>query len=218
MFYCVFLDTAEQLKRHFFQIEVDENDDDDIKEKNKMRERIESSFQNITVIPFKNYKDENTRKDFKDQVEKLKEEITKEVSKPHSVLPLTPQNINNSMKDIMEKVKNYNCLDVESLVETMQQKIIDKAYEDFQENFLKKSEEEISKTTRAKLEETLRKIRNDLVRKFNEETKKMYLKLDYRDKVKEKIEKFYQEQLSIKIMKIEGTYICDGLNVMIRVI
>ena len=216
MFYCIFLGTAEDLKEYFFKIEVEENDDDNIKKKNKMREKIESSFQNITVIPFTNYKDENMRKDFEDQVEKLNEEITNEVSKPH-FLPLTPQNINDSMKNIMEKVKNNNCLDVESLVETMQQKIIDKAYEDFQENFLKKYNE-ITNTESAKLKETLQKIKNDLVCKFNKKTKKMYLKLDYRDKVKEKIDEFFQEKLSVKMKKIEGTYICDGLNVMIRVI
>ena len=169
MFYCIFLGTAEDLKEYFFKIEVEENDDDNIKKKNKMREKIESSFQNITVIPFTNYKDENMRKDFEDQVEKLNEEITNEVSKPH-FLPLTPQNINDSMKNIMEKVKNNNCLDVESLVETMQQKIIDKAYEDFQENFLKKYNE-ITNTESAKLKETLQKIKNDLVCKFNKKTK-----------------------------------------------
>ena len=195
----------------------DDDDDDYIKNKNKMREKIESSFQSITVIPFTNYKDENMRKDFEDQVEKLNEIITKEVSKPHSFLPLTPQNINDSMKDIMEKVQNNNCLDVDSIVETMQQKIIDKAYEDFQENFLKKYNE-ITNTESAKLTETLQKIKNDLVRKFNKKTKKMYLKLDYRDKVKEKIDEFFQEKLSVKMKKIQGTYICDGLNVMIRVI
>ena len=187
-----------------------------LKRKRKCEKKIESSFQNITVIPFTNYKDENMRKDFEDQFEKLNEEITNEVSKPH-FLPLTPQNINDSMKNIMEKVKNNNCLDVESLVETMQQKIIDKAYEDFQENFLKKYNE-ITNTESAKLKETLQKIKNDLVCKFNKKTKKMYLKLDYRDKVKEKIDEFFQEKLSVKMKKIEGTYICDGLNVMIRVI
>ena len=220
LFYCIFLGTAEDLKEYFFKIEVVKNDDDDddyIKNKNKMREKIESSFQSITVIPFTNYKDENMRKDFKDQVEKLNDEITKEVSKPHSFLPLTPQNINDSMKDIMEKVQNNNCLDVDSIVETMQQKIIDKAYEDFQENFLKKYNE-ITNTESAKLTETLQKIKNDLVRKFNKKTKKMYLKLDYRDKVKEKIDEFFQEKLSVKMKKIQGTYICDGLNVMIHVI
>ena len=220
LFYCIFLGTAEDLKEYFFKIEVVKNDDDDddyIKNKNKMREKIESSFQSITVIPFTNYKDENMRKDFEDQVEKLNEEITKEDSKPHSFLPLTPQNINDSMKDIMEKVQNNNCLDVDSLVETMQQKTIDKAYDNFEENFLKKYKE-ITNTGSAILKETFQKIKGDLVRRFNKETKKMYLKLDYRDKVKEKIDEFFQEKLSVKMKKIQGTYICDGLNVMIRVI
>ena len=41
----------------------------------------------------------------------------------------------------------------------------------------------------------INEIKNDLVCMFNEKTKPMYLKSDYRDKVRIKFEEFVQEQL-----------------------
>ena len=184
-----------------------------------MRKRIKSSFRNITVIPFPNYKDENKSEYFKSQVEELKQEVAKEVSEPHSSIPLTPQNINDSMENIMEKVKKNKDLDLDSMVEWMQQKIIDNAYKDFKKNFSKKCDAEIPSTAR-ELEEKLEEIKNNLVDTFDKETGTMYLKSEYRKTVREKIETLYKDKLSAMKRKIQGTciYMCNGLNVSIRVI
>lgn len=169
-----------------------------------MRQKIEKSFQNITVIPFPNYKKE--RKDFENQVKKLKQEITNEVSKPHtcsSSILLTPQNINDFMKDIMQRMKNNESLDLDSTVEYMERKVIDKAYEDLKKNFSEKCNK-IPKTEE-EVEKKLNEIMNDLVDTFNKKTKMIHLKSDYLKKVREKIE----DALSAKKKKYQGTHAAD---------
>lgn len=186
--------TAEDLNKLFFDIEFDENAN--VRKRNQMREKIKSSFKNITVIPFPNYKSEDKREDFINKVEKLKQEINKEVLDPRNSMTkgilVTPQNINDSMKELMKRVSKNEDLDLDSVVEYMQKKSIDDAYEGFKKLFLKKCEK-IS--TAYNMCKEINEIKNDLVCMFNEKTKPMYLKSDYRDKVRIKFEEFVQEQL-----------------------
>ena len=118
--------TAEDLNKLFFDIEFDENAN--VKKRNQMREKIQSSFKNITVIPFPNYKSEDKREDFINKVEKLKQEITKEVLDPRNSMTkgilVTPQNINDSMKELMKRVSKNEDLDLDSVVEYMQKNLL----------------------------------------------------------------------------------------------
>ena len=130
-----FIGTEEDVYNDFFQKE--ESSDDAAKNRNRIREKIGSVFQSITVKLFRDSLADTSTVE-KSPVDELNNEIRDKVREPRTFghgTRLTPKNVSTFVKEIVDQQKT-NAIQMKSVVSEIQRKEVDEARNRFKENLL----------------------------------------------------------------------------------
>ena len=132
-----FIGTEEDVYNDFFQKE--ESSDDAAKNRNRIREKIGSVFQSITVKLFRDSLADTSKSMVeKSPVNELNNEIRDKVREPRTFghgTRLTPENVSTFVKEIVDQQKT-NAIQMKSVVSEIQRKEVDEARNRFKENLL----------------------------------------------------------------------------------
>ena len=176
----------------FFQKE--ENSDDAAKERNRIREKIGSVFQSITVKLFRDSLADTSKSMVeKSPVNELNNEIRDKVREPRTFghgTRLTPENVSTFVKEIVDQQKT-NAIQMKSVVSEIQRKEVDEALNRFKENFLAFADKLVFPVRN--IEEKMTKEKDKLFMKFEEETSKVDFESEYKSYVKGNLEAFFQQ-------------------------
>ena len=176
----------------FFQKE--ENSDDAAKERNRIREKIGSVFQSITVKLFRDSLADTSKSMVeKSPVDELNNEIRDKVREPRTFghgTRLTPENVSTFVKEIVDQQKT-NAIQMKSVVSEIQRKEVDEALNRFKENFLAFADKLVFPVRN--IEEKMTKEKDKLFMKFEEETSKVDFESEYKSYVKGNLEAFFQQ-------------------------
>ena len=185
-----FIGTEEDVCNEFFQEE--ENSDDAAKKRNRIREKIGSVFQSITVKLFRDSLADTSKSMVeKSPVNELNNEIRDKVREPRTFghgTRLTPENVSTFVKTIVHQQKT-NAIQMKSVVSEIQRKEVDEALNRFKENFLAFADKLVFPVRN--IEEKLTKEKDKLFMKFEEETSKVDFESEYKNDVKGNLEAFF---------------------------
>jgi hypothetical protein len=177
-----------------------------VKERNKVREKLLSSFESINVsifpAPCEDVHDldpNTTSEEFRESVKELKDAILDQMSQPRSfgTVVVNSQNVDVLVKKFVEELEEGDIVHVKSVVSQLQRGVVDEAKRCFEENLIE-AYKEIDVPVRDGLEELLTQERDALLDAFEQNTAKVDLEAVYKDEVLEDLEHFADRELEAK--------------------
>ena len=198
------LGTAEEAFALIFDEEI--RRDKKVKERNKIREKLRSSFESIKVsvfpVPCEDVQDldpSTTSNEFQKSVRQLKDTILGEISQPRRFgsLVVSCHNVDFLVRNFVKELEDGDIVHVKSAISQLQRKIVDEAKHSFDKSLVK-AYKEIGVPLRAGLEELLAQKKDTLLDAFRNSTAKVDLETIYREDVLEHLERFADRELDAK--------------------
>ena len=195
-----------------------------VKERNKIRKKLRSSFETINVsvfpAPCKDLQDldqDITSEEFKECVKKLKDTILNQMKQPRrfGTDVVNSRNVDFLVRTFVKELEDGNIVNVKSVLSQIQRGVVDEAKHCFEKNLIK-AYNDINVPVTKGLNELLTKKRSALFDVFNKSTEKVDLEVVYRDDALEDLEHFAdrqfdsktrENQLEIQTRKIKQTEI-----------
>jgi hypothetical protein len=177
-----------------------------VKERNKVREKLLSSFEDVHVLIFPvpcedlhNIQPNTTCQRFQKAVNELKDVILGQMSEPRSfgTVVVNSQNVDGLVRKFVKELEDGDIVHVTSVVCQLQRGVVDEAKRRFEENLIK-AYEEIDVPVRDGLEKLLVKERNAHLDAFKNSTEKIDLEATYREEVLEYLDRFADRELDAK--------------------
>ena len=177
-----------------------------VKERNKIREKLLSSFETINVsvfpAPCEDLHDldpDITSEDFKECVKKLKDTILNQMEQPRrfGTDVVNSQNVDLLVRKFVKELEDGNIVNVKSVLSQIQRGVVDKAKRCFEKNLIK-AYNDINVPVTKGLNELLTKKRSALFDVFKKSTEKVDLEVVYRDDALEDLDHFADRQFDSK--------------------
>lgn len=177
-----------------------------VKERNKMRKKLLSSFESIIVsvfpVPSKEVQDLNpstTSEEFQKCVKELKDAILGRLNQPRRFgnLVVSCQNVDFLVKKFVQELEDGDTVHVKSAISQLQRKIVDEAKHRFEKSLVK-AYTEIDVPLRAGLEELLIQKKDTLLDAFRNSTARVDLETIYKEDVVEHLDRFADRELDAK--------------------
>ena len=182
------------------------------KERNKLRRKLHSSFESISVaifsIPSQNLRDLDCNapsKEFQKCVELLKNKILRQMSQPRKFgkTVVNSQSVDSLARQFVQKLENGDIVDVKSAVSRHQREEIEKAKRDF-EKCLREAYEKIDLPVTDGLVGQLTEIKDALLKTFKKSTANIDLEADYKGEVRQNLIQFAECEIFVK--ELENNY------------
>ncbi len=177
-----------------------------VKERNKIREKLLSSFESVNVsilpVPCEDVQDldpNTTSEEFKESVKDLKEAILGQLSEPRRFgsVVVSSQNVDVLVKKFVKELEDGDIVHVKSAVCQLQREVVDEAKRIFEESLIN-AYKQIDVPIKAGLEELRTEERDTLLDAFRKSTAKVDLEAVYRDDVLEHLDRFADRELDVK--------------------
>ena len=177
-----------------------------VKERNKVREKLLSSFESINVFilptPCEDVRDldlHTTSEEFQERIKELKSIILGQMYMPRSfgTVVLNFDNVDTLVQSFVEKLEDGDIVHVKSVVSQLQRAIVDEAKRSFEES-LREAYQKIDVPVKEGLEEVLVDERDALLDEFWKVTAQVDLEDVYRDDILEGLENFADREMDAK--------------------
>ena len=177
-----------------------------VNERNKIREKLLSSFESINVSILPAPSDDvhnldliNTSPEFQKSVKELKDVLLGQMSQPRRFgnVIVNSQNANVLLSEFVKQLEDGDIVHVTSVVSQLQRGVVDDARRCFEEGLIK-SYKEIDVPVRDGLEELLNRKRDAFLDTFTKITEKIDLETSYRDEAVKYLDHFAERQLDAK--------------------
>ena len=202
-----FQGSAEEALAIIFDKEkMKERKDEKAKERNRIREKILSSFQSIDVclipVPCEDVRDLNlgaTSEKFQKSVKELKIAILRQMSQPRrfGTFVVNLQNVDNLVRKFVKELEDGNIVHVKSAISQLQREVVDKAKRKF-EGSLIKAYKEIHVPMKDGLERLLIQKRDAHLQEFTKSTEKIDLEAVYMDDARKYLYHFADRERDAK--------------------
>ena len=176
------------------------------KKRNKLRRKLHSSFESISVstfsIPSQNLRDLDcnaSSKEFQECVERLKDKILRQMSQPRKFCKtvVNSQSVDSLARQFVQKLENGDIIRVKSAVRQYQREEIEKAKRDF-EKCLREAYEKIDLPVTDGLEGQLTETKEVLLKTFKKSTANIDLEAAYRDEEFQNLIRFAEREIDVK--------------------
>ena len=177
-----------------------------MKERNKIREKLLSSFESIDVcivpVPCEDVQNldlSTTSDEFQESVKELKNGILGQMSKPRRFgsLVVSSQNVDVLVKTFVKELEDGDIVHVKSAIGQLQREVVDEAKRKFQESLIK-AYKEVDVPVVDGLEKLLTGKRDAIFDVFMKSTAKVDLEAVYRDDVLEDLDRFADREFEAK--------------------
>ena len=213
MFY---LGTGEEAFAKIFDNEPERGES--AKKRNKLRRKLRSSFESISVstfsIPSQNLRDLDCNapsKEFQECVELLKNRILRQMSQPRKFgkTVVNSQSVDSLTRKFVQNLESGDIVHVKSAVSQYQREEIEKAQRDFQK-YLREAYKEITdRPVTDRLEGQLTEIKEALLETFEKSTASIDLEADYKEEVRQNLIQFAEREIVVK--KLENKLATGGM-------
>ena len=190
--------------------EQEEKRGEKVRDRNKIREKLLSSFESIDIsifpAPCDTSNDElrdlhlrQTSQEFQESVKQLKDKVLHQMSRPRyfGSTIVCPGNADSLVEKFIEELQTGDVVHVKSVVCQLQRDIVIDAKRGFEESLIE-AFKEIDVPMRNGIEELLTRKRDVLLKEFEESTANVDLETVYRDEVLEELEEFSDRELEAK--------------------
>ncbi|XP_028397315.1 uncharacterized protein LOC114521097 isoform X2 [Dendronephthya gigantea] len=177
-----------------------------VKERNKIREKLLSSFESIDVCILPTPREDvreldlhSTSEEFKQGIEELKYILLAQMDMPRSfgTVDVNFNNVNAFVKSFAEKLEDGDIVHVKSVVSQLQRGTVDEAKRFFEESLIE-AYKKIDVPVKNGLENVLVKERDALLDAFKKITAQVDLEDVYRNDVLERLEDFADREIDAK--------------------
>ncbi|XP_028397313.1 uncharacterized protein LOC114521096 [Dendronephthya gigantea] len=177
-----------------------------VKERNKIREKLLSSFESIDVCILPTPREDvreldlhSTTEEFQQGIKKLKYILLAQMDMPRSfgTVDVNFNNVNAFVKSFAEKLDDGDIVHVKSVVSQLQRGTVDEAKRIFEKRLIE-AYKKIDVPVQNGLEKVLVKQRDALLDEFKKVTAEVDLEDVYRDDVLERLEDFADREIDAK--------------------
>ena len=174
------------------------------KERNKLRKKLRSSFESISVaifsIPSQNLRNldcNSPSKEFQECVEVLKNKILRQMSQPRKLgkTAVNSRSVDSLARQFVQKLENGDIVDVKSAVSQHQREEIEKAKREF-EKCLTGDYQKIDLPVTDGLEVQLTEIKDALLKTFKKSTANIDLEVAYKTEVLRNLIQFAEREIN----------------------
>ncbi|XP_028396210.1 uncharacterized protein LOC114520181 [Dendronephthya gigantea] len=180
---------------------------EDVNQRNKVREKLRSSFESIKVFTLptpsgdvSNLDLRTTSEEFQTRIEELKSIISGQLKEPRSFgnFVVNFENVDDLVKTFAQNLENGDIVNVKSVVRQLQRGTVDKAKRCFEENLIK-AYKVINTPVKQDLEEHLIKKSDALLGKFRRSTAQVDLEKEYVNSVLQDLKTWASMRLKDKV-------------------
>lgn len=178
-----------------------------VRERNKIRKKLLSSFEsiNVSVFPAPNEEVQDlhictTSEEFQESVKELRDAMLGQLCQPRRFgsLVVSSQNLDFLVAKFVKQLEDGENVNVKSAISQLQCKIVDEAKNSFEQNLVKAYKEIHVSLNPAELDKLLTKQRDTLLDSFKNSTANVDLEITYRRDAHENLDRFADREHEAK--------------------